>query len=284
MSFSDLKNRFFPGKTENRADPAHAFGSEEQVMAAFQQQTYVKPQPGRASVLTGLRERLSRTEAPRRKSDAPVYSADTYSRPSAPDLGWEAAFNPAPADEAPPAGPDAPLPSAEDRFEAFRRTVYSSPAQSVNRQPAYGRTPPAPYSRPAPVYEVIGGPDSAPRTRELAKPEYEEISFRPPARRENTYAKPVYEEIDLRGGREKSPTPDPPADEDSSLFDSLGSEGGVLTFPDPADNSPSDSYPEQEPVYQSAPKAGDMQYFFWSGSIVLGTILTLFAFVYACAM
>jgi len=282
MSLSDLKSRFFPGKTANRADPAHAFGSEEQVMAAFAQQNYVKPQPGRASVLAGLRERLGRSQRTY-STDAPVYSADTYAQPSAPDLGWEAAFE-APAEPQPVS--DESMPTAEQRFEAFRQTVYASPVRPTYAPPSYSGYDAPAYSasgRPAPVYEVIGAPSAPSQPRELAKPIYEEISFRPPAPRENAYARPVYEEIDLSGRGVSSPVVQNESAEDPSGFDTpLQTDAEGAAFP-PESGSP-DLFAEVPRQEERPPRAGDLQYFFWSGSIVAGTILTLFAFIYACTL
>ena len=125
MSILDRTGRAFSRQQNNGADPAHAFGSQEQIMAEFQRQAYVPPEtaprrtPG--AVLSSLRERF----APQKQyeTDAPVYSSETYDQPAAPDLGWDAAFDP----NARTAEQPAPAPSAQDRFEAFRNTVYSSP-------------------------------------------------------------------------------------------------------------------------------------------------------------
>ena len=293
MNLTDLKGRFFPGKPDNSADPAHAFGSEEQVMAAFSQQTYTPPQPRpRSSILSGLRQRLNRSEQPR-QSSAPVYSVQTYSQPAAPDLGWEAAFNPRP--EPQPAEPQTPL-SPEEQFRAFRDTVYSSPAR-----PSYGNTAPYNYpssSRPAPIYEEIGG--SAPgyyAAPSYARPVYEEITLRPEVRREAPAAKPVYEEIRLQARPERETTYAKPvyeeihlqgesssaaeAEPDEQLFPDAVNTEAVFT-PERNDVDPAcfkDPAPAEQP-----PRPRDMQYFFWSGSIVAGTLLTLFAFIYACTL
>ena len=263
MSLTDLKNRFAPAKKENRADPAHAFGSEEQVMAAFAQQTYTQPQPKeRGSMLAGLRQRLNRPRQSRQNS-APVYTSQTYSQPSAPDLGWEAAFDPRQAPPAAGSAENAPAMTAEERFRAFRDTVYASPAQPSFSGTAY---------RPAPVYEEIGGGSPAAYTAPgYAKPVYEEITLRQNVARETSLPKPVYEEIHLRGESPAAPE---------------------TAFPEePVDAPPSQGmeFDPAEPFYdepqsaERAPRPGDMQYFFWSGSIIAGPLLTLFAFIYACA-
>lgn len=271
MSLSDLKKRFMPGKKDNGADPAHAFGSEEQVMAAFSQQNYTQPQPReKTSVLSGLRQRLSRPREPR-ENNAPVYSADTYAQPSAPDLGWEAAFDPNGAPRPGAQQAAAPALSAEERFRAFQDTVYASPARPgyYGGQSAYGYAP----SRSAPVYEEIGGRRvSGAAAPALSRPTYEEITLQPKAAREKPLSKPVYEEIHLQG--------------------EASSEAEITPMEDISEEAPPqfDEYDPGEPPYaeaesaEQAPRPGDLQYFFWSGSIVAGTLLTLFAFIYACTI
>ena len=74
------------GKNTGNADPARAFGSEEQLMAEFSRQDFVRPQQ-KSGVMSGIRERLSSLTARSHETDAPVYSADTYSDENAPDLG-----------------------------------------------------------------------------------------------------------------------------------------------------------------------------------------------------
>ena len=292
MNLNDLKSRFFPGKTDNGADPAHAFGSEEQVMAAFARQTYTPPQPKpRTSILSGLRQRLSRSEQPR-QNNAPVYSARTYAQPSAPDLGWEAAFSPK-LDPQPPE-PQAPL-SPEEQFRAFRDTVYASPAR-----PVYGNVSPYGYastSRPAPIYEEIGGGAPAYYTAPPhARPVYEEITLRPRASREAPAAKPVYEEIRLQSRPERETVYAKPVYEEIHLQGetpaAAEAAGDEQLFPDaeeeavfsPERQEPAQGYYEEPAPAERPPRPGDMQYFFWSGAIVAGTLLTLFAFIYACAL
>ena len=65
-------------------------------------------------MLSSLRERIARPQR-QYETDAPTYSAETYDQPAAPDLGWDAAFDPdaRQAEAAPPA------PSAQERFQAF---------------------------------------------------------------------------------------------------------------------------------------------------------------------
>ena len=158
MDLSKIKKGLFTRQQPGNADPAHAFGSQEQIMAEFQRQQYIPPQepPRSASeragaALSSLRNRLAR---PPRQYDtaAPTYSPDTYDQPAAPDLGWDAAFEP---DAAQPE-PAPAAPSAQERFEAFRSTVYSSP---YPRQ-AYGSY------------------------RKDGTPLFEELSFTAPPRRE----------------------------------------------------------------------------------------------------
>ena len=255
MSILNRNSRLFSRQPTPNADPAHAFGSQEQIMAEFQRQEYVPPENaarravGKAGeMLSSLRERITRP-ARTYETDAPVYSADTYAQPAAPDLGWEAAFDPnAPA-------PEAPAPSAQDRFEAFRSSVYHSPYRS------------------APVYEEISF--NAPPRREstYAAPVYEEISFTSPPPRENTYQKPVYEELDLTGR-----PPVPPM--------AQSAEGDVVYYPDAGDPAAQPVWtgdPGAQPV-REAPVGNDFQYFFWSVSILASAALTVFSFIYACVV
>ena len=271
MSIFDRTGRGSSRQQNNGADPAHAFGSQAQIMEEFQRQNYVPPEsaPRRAAekagaVLSSLRERIARPQRTY-ETDAPVYSAETYDQPAAPDLGWDAAFDP-------DAAQAEPAPSAQDRFEAFRSTVYSSP---YPRQ-AYGS-----YRKDGtPLFEELSF--TAPPRREAPPPQpmYEEISFTAPPQSANTYQKPVYEELDLTG-RRQAPTPQTP--------DAPGAEEG---FPQPADGAyyppqPGQEYGPQQPMPAAAPRqqaalASDFQYYFWSMSILAGAALTLFSFIYAC--
>ena len=232
------------------ADPAHAFGSEEQLMSEFQRQEYVQPQP-KPRAFGGIRERLANLTARPHETDAPVYSAETYQRESAPDLGWEAAFDPEAARQAPPETPSAP--SAEERFEQFRQTVYSSPSRY----------------RPAPVYEEISLRSAPPRESSYQKPVYEEISFGARERRASPQIEaPLYEDL--------TPGPRRPA-ETEPIYDESG------FYPEAADGAPGPYEPAPAPT-PTVRGASDLQYAFWSGSILVGVALTLFAFVYACVM
>ncbi|MBQ3277396.1 MAG: hypothetical protein IJH47_10170, partial [Oscillospiraceae bacterium] len=124
MSLADTirgrRNRIDPG-----VDPAYAFGAEEQVMDEIRRQTFVPPErkgPGVAAragaALNSLRQKISGgddpafdgfgeeypEEQPVPRQDAPVYSAETYDQPAAPDMGWANPFtSPAPAKNKPQA-------------------------------------------------------------------------------------------------------------------------------------------------------------------------------------
>lgn len=256
MSILDLKKRVSSRRQVPNADPAHAFGSQEQIMSEFQRQEYIPPENaarravGKASeALSSLRDRISRP-ARTYETDAPMYSADTYAQPAAPDLGWEAAFDP---NAAPPASA---APNAQERFDAFRKTVYDSPYRQ----------------NPAPVYEEISFTAPTRRESTYTPPVYEEISFTSQAPRENTYAKPVYEELDLTG---RSAPP-------YARSDGAPAENTPYVQPAaPAEGHVGPSGPGMQPVRQAA-SGSDFQYFFWSMSILTGAALTLFSFVYAC--
>lgn len=267
MSILDRTGRAFSRQQNNGADPAHAFGSQEQIMAEFRNQAYVPPEaaPRRTAgaVLSSLRERLARP--PRQyETDAPVYSAETYDQPAAPDLGWDAAFDPG----ARPAEQAAPAPSAQDRFEAFRNTVYSSP---YPRQ-AFG----AYRQDGSPLYEELSF--SAPPRRESVRqqPVYEEIRFGGPAPEPQPYEKPVYEELDLFG---RAPTPQTHAE---GTYPAQTGRNGEAPSPGPEYAQPQEV--PVSPVGQQTALASDFQYFFWSMSILTGAALTLFSFVYACVV
>ena len=246
------------GKNIGNADPARAFGSEEQLMAEFSRQDFVRPQQ-KSGVMSGIRERLSSLTARSHETDAPVYSADTYTDENAPDLGWEAAFDPRSAQpSSPPAGPAGP--SAEERFEQFRSTVYSSPAGRGSGY-SFGS-----YTRPAPVYE--------------------EISFSGTPRRESVPERPVYEEISLAGREQREP-PSIAA----PIYEDLTPGQRRIAEPGPAPEqarvvSPAaETLPGQDRAPAGrAPRASDLQYMFWSGTIIAGVALTVFSFIYACAM
>ena len=210
--------------------------------------------------MSGIRERLSSLTARSHETDAPVYSADTYTDENAPDLGWEAAFDPGSAQpSSPPAGPAGP--SAEERFEQFRSTVYSSPAGRGSGY-SFGS-----YTRPAPVYE--------------------EISFSGTPRRESVPERPVYEEISLAGRDQREP-PSIAA----PIYEDLTPGQRRIAEPRPAPEqarvvSPAaETLPGQDraPAAGRAPRASDLQYMFWSGTIIAGVALTVFSFIYACAM
>lgn len=248
------------GKNTGNADPARAFGSEEQLMAEFSRQDFVRPQQ-KSGVMSGIRERLSSLTARSHETDAPVYSADTYSDENAPDLGWEAAFDPGSAQpSSPPSGPSGP--SAEERFEQFRSTVYSSPARGGTGY-SFGS-----YTRPAPVYEEISFSGTPRRESAPERPLYEEISLGGRERREPpSIAAPVYE--DLTPGQRRIADPEPAPEQARGVS--------------PSEETPPGPYRAPAAVGR-APRASDLQYMFWSGTIIAGVVLTVFSFIYACAM
>lgn len=275
MSIFDRSGRASPRQQNNGADPAHAFGSQAQIMEEFRRQNYVPPESAArraaeraGSVLSSLRERIARPQRSY-ETDAPVYSAETYDQPAAPDMGWEAAFDP----DAAQADPAAAAPSAQDRFEAFRNTVYASP-----------------YPRQAYSYRMDGSPlfeelsFTAPPRREapIQQPVYEEISFTAPAQNVNTYQKPVYEELDLTGRRQAQP-PQTAAEMPQENFYQEPSSPNEAYY----SQQPESEYFAQQPMPAAVPRqqsalANDFQYFFWSMSILAGAALTLFSFIYAC--
>lgn len=273
MDLSKIKNRFFTRQQPGNTDPAHAFGSQEQIMAEFQRQQYIPPQepPRSASeragaALASIKNRLSR---PARQYDtgAPTYTADTYDQPAAPDLGWNAAFDPGTARQSQPVSPAAP--TAQQRFEAFRNTVYDSPIPRQYAQP-YG-------NRPAPMYEEISFGSAPHREAVTTQPVYEEIRLNAPAQRENTYQKPVYEELDLTGNSRQPMPTEPPLPQGGTI--------AAQQYP-PQEENHSSGQPIPGAAFQraEAAPASDFQYFFWSLSILTGAVLTVFSFIYACVV
>ena len=276
MSIFDRTGRGSARQQNNGADPAHAFGSQAQIMEEFRRQNYVPPQNAArraaekaGSVLSSLRERISRPQRSY-ETDAPVYSAETYDQPTAPDMGWEAAFDPGAAQ----AEPAAAAPSAQDRFEAFRNTVYASP----HPRQAYGS-----YRMDgSPLFEELSFTAPPRRESPAQQPVYEEISFTAPAQTVNTYRKPVYEELDLTGRRPTQP-PQTAAQMPQEGFYPESSEPGEAYYPP----QPESEYYAQQPMPAASPRqqgalASDFQYFFWSMSILASAALTLFSFIYAC--
>lgn len=294
MQLRDIKNRF--SRQPDRADPARAFGSEQQLMEEFRRQNYVPPQPATRAgrVLSGLKERIAAARQP--LPEAPVYSAETYGQESAPDLGWEAAFAPRETPEAPPR--EAPKPSAGERFEAFRRTVYATPQQPQTSN--YGAFPPGAYYRqaPAPVYQEIRLQSGPRRPNNLAKPVYEDISFnRPraqaprgpetapvqapagePLRSESTFTQAAAAVATAeRPAPETAPPRTDAAPQDGFAYD------GSVPEPDAGSFAQEDrGMPEPPPAPAPVARVLDWQYYFWSGSIVAGGALTLFGLIYAC--
>ena len=245
------------GKNTGNADPARAFGSEEQLMAEFSRQDFVRPQQ-KSGVMSGIRERLSSLTARSHETDAPVYSADTYTDENAPDLGWEAAFDPGSAQpSSPPAGPAGPR--AEERLEQFRSTVSSSPAGRGSGHSSGS------YTRPAPVYEEISFSGTPRRESVPERPVYEEISLAGRDQREPpSIAAPIYE--DLTPGQRRIAEPGP-APEQARVVSPAAE-----TLPGP----------DRAPAAGRAPRASDLQYLFWSGTIIAGVALPVFSFIYSC--
>ena len=272
MDLSKIKKGLFTRQQPGNADPAHAFGSQEQIMAEFQRQQYIPPQepPRSASeragaALSSLRNRLAR---PPRQYDtaAPTYSPGTYDQPAAPDLGWAAAFDPDAARQNVSAAPAAPTP--QQRFEAFRNTVYDSPIPRRYGQ-SYG-------DRPAPMYEEISFGSAPRRDAAASRPVYEELSLNAPPQRETVYQKPVYEELDLTGNsRRAAQVQELPPQPQEMAQQQFPPQNGAL---------PGQQLPGNASGQAGAAPASDFQYFFWSLSILTGAVLTVFSFIYACVV
>lgn len=304
MQFRNIKNRF--SRQADRADPARAFGSEQQLMEEFQRQNYIPPQPATRAgrMLSSLKERVAARQP---LPEAPVYSAETYNRESAPDLGWDAAFSP--REDVPPQ-PERHTPTPGERFEAFRREVYAVPRQPP--PPNYGAFPPGAYYRqaPAPVYQEISLRSGPRRPNNLAKPVYEDISFHRPRSQSprgpesvSVQSPPMPESVPVQTAGTDNPlrsdslfaqaaaavaAAPPPAPETAPLQTGDASQDGFdydESIPEPDADSfarGAQEVPEPPTAPAQVARMKDWQYYFWSGSIVAGGLLTLFGFVYAC--
>ncbi|MBR6208130.1 MAG: hypothetical protein IKQ69_03950 [Oscillospiraceae bacterium] len=276
-------------KKKNRpvygADPAQAFGAEEQTMEEIRRQTFVPPEkkgPGLAqragAALSSLRTRIVGEEpaeegfddyAPPQQTpaeEAPVYSARNYQSEDAPDLGWENPFT-------------EPSPGKKGAASASGR---------ARRPRSYATSPQQPYY---PVYpEQPQGYNYAPypaqTSYEGAYPEGagypQDVYGQQPYPYQDGYA---YEPEFYGSAPGYTPTPEYWQD-DPSMQETYG-------YPD--------SYPEEQSYYpdngnwygpdnmplprrRTRPKTdpGDFKYMFWSGGIVLGMVLTVASFIYGC--
>ena len=294
MSLADTirgrRNRPDPG-----VDPAFAFGAEEQTMEEIRRQNFVPPErkgPGVAAragaMLSSLRQKIAGDEDPAfdgfgtapepeapPRAEAPVYSSEIYDQPAAPDMGWENPFSP----NAPRSGAKA-APSRQSRNSGSRtRTAPPTYAPPANAAPAYA--PPTydgyyegGYAQPAyaPYEPYAPGPEAA----------YASYEAQPARTRRNAPPQPVYRE----------PAPDPiPAETGYDPF--YGPEVGdpyaeagydpryAPEYPPEAEGWYGPDYMPRSYPRKKAYKPGDFKYFFWSGSIVAGMVLTIVAFVYA---
>ena len=267
------RNRPDPG-----VDPAYAFGAEEQTMEEIRRQNFVPPErkgPGMAAragaVLSSLRQKIAGDEDPdfdgfgstyedppaQPREEAPVYSAQTYDQPAAPDMGWENPFtSPSPAKSKPKA--------ARPRQS---RPVY----EPVQSQPAYD----------VPPYDDLYGQGGYYAAGQRA-PGPDPFAYAPPPQQayippQPEYAPPRQEYYPPEGYYAEPPMGDPYGDPMYYGQPPYGAEyrpgaGGWYG----QDNMPRRS------VRQKKMKPGDFKYYFWSGSIVTGMVLTLVAFIYGC--
>ncbi len=287
MSLADTirtrRNRPDPG-----VDPAFAFGAEEQTMEEIRRQTFVPPErrgPGVAAragaALSSLRQKIAGDEDPAfegygaepettapPRAEAPVYSAETYDQPAAPDMGWENPFSPNAARSGAKVSPSRQSRSGGTRTRtassSYAPPAYDGYYESGYAQPAYA--PYEPYaSAPEPEYAS-----------------YETPSPRPSRSRRNA-PQPEY----------WAPAPDPiPPETGYDPF--YGPEGGdpyypgaeydtryAPEYPAGADGWYGPDYRPRSYPRRKSYKPGDLKYFFWSGSIVTGMVLTIAAFIYA---
>lgn len=235
MKLTDLKNRL-AGKSST-ADPARAFGAEQQTMEEIRRQTFQRPSPKPAApnvaqvagaVLSDLKSRLSASPAQPEHweyeppvPEAPTYVDNTYT----PEPGWQNPFYaPTPSGRAPSMN-YAPQP---EYYPPYQSSPYSQPMyeQQVEYEPVYSQPAMnyAPFEAYAPQDAFCG----------------EEIYGYPP-QEQNAYAPPAY--------------------------------------------TTGEAYRPVRPVRQKQTmKPGELKYYLWSGSIVGGVLLTVIAFIYACAL
>ena len=115
---------------------------------------------------------------------------------------------------------------------------------------------------------------------------YEEISFSGTPRRESVPERPVYEEITLaRREQREPPSIAAPIYEDLTPGQRRIAEPGPAPEQARVVSPAAETLPGQDRAPAGrAPRASDLQYMFWSGTIIAGVALTVFSFIYACAM
>lgn len=283
-AFRGRRNRPDPA-----VDPAFAFGAEEQTMEEIRRQTFVPPErkgPGMAAragaVLSSLRQKIAGGDDPdfdgfgntyeeppaQPREEAPVYSAQTYDQPAAPDMGWENPFT----------SPSKSKPKATRPRQP--RPVY----EPVQSQPAYDAPPYDDLYGQGGYYAADPGPDPyayAPPPQSAyipPQPEYvpPQPEYVPP---QPEYVPPRQEYYPPEGYYAEPPMGDPYADPMYYNQPPYGAE----YRPGERGWYGQDNMPRRYPRRKKM-KPGDFKYYFWSGSIVTGMVLTLAAFIYGCVV
>ena len=270
-------------KKKNRpvygADPAQAFGAEEQTMEEIRRQTFVPPEkkgPGIAqragAALSSLRTRIVGEEeaeddfgdsAPTRQvpvEEAPVYSARSYQSEDAPDLGWENPFTePSPGRKSDGYGQS----QRQRRYDHSSQQPYYPP---YTEPQGYNSTPysdqPGYYSQ----YQEYNYPYDA----------YEQEPY--PYQAGYSYEPDFYGNAPGYDAALEYWQNNPPMQEPYGYPDSYPEEQSY--YPDNGNWYGPDNMPR--PRRRTRPKTdpGDFKYMFWSGGIVLGMILTVASFIY----
>ncbi len=272
-------------------------------MEEIQRQTFVPPKekgPGLAqragAALNNLRQKIVGEEpveeafpdyhepAPAPRPEAPVYSAETFQSEAAPELGWENPFtNPTPKKKEPvrtverrtrPASRSYPEYGSYPVNPAYPEASYGYPAQD----PSYAQAPyyPDPQGNPQ-VYYPSGYAAPA-----AGYPQDDQGQAYYPPEDYGTYSSPM--NAYPQGGYAPQMGYDPVGYGQSPP-------GDVPHGYDPAGQGYQAEWNgarNQTPVRRSAPRKkteiGDFKYMFWSGTIVVGILLTLTAFIYGCSI
>ena len=300
-SFRKKKSRTTAG-----ADPAQAFGSEELTMEEIQRQTFVPPKekgPGLAqragTALNNLRQKIVGEDpveeafpdyhepAPAPRTEAPVYSAQTYQSEAAPELGWENPFTDTPSKKKTPVSTPRrarPVSRSYPEYGSYPETLAypETPYGYQGQDPYYGQNyAPDPYG-----YAPQGAPEGYP----MSGYSPQDAGYSQDVRGQVYYPpvgyaayQPPYDAYP-QGGYAPQPGYGP-------AYDSAVPPAADPYGYDPAAQGYGEvrnAAPGRTPVRRSAPRGkmeiGDFKYMFWSGSIVIGVLLTVTAFIYGCSI
>ena len=322
MSLADWKKKFTGGSAAGDPSHAFGSESDMMEALRRQEFTPPKPKVRAAAVVQNLRDRLGmgggempqEERPPRDENLARDYAPEAMAQPE-----WENPFtSPTPTRSSRPARREAPVyedmsagyaqaPSGYAPYGAPYAQGYSAPACDPRYAPAPGYYAPQgyyPQNGYAPYPQGGYAPQYAPYPQQQYVPQYQYA----PQYRQPQYA-PQYEQAAPQ--QQYAPQYEQPAQEPYAPQYEQPSqaqyEQGVQPqqYEQSADPAyvppmPGEAMPGEAefvpPGYAAAPspaapvrrrrstlQSGDLRYLLWSGSIVSGVILTLVAFIYACA-